>query len=1087
MKEQDVEDIYELSPMQQGMLFHTLYEPAAGEYFEQMICTLRGELEVGAFQEAWQEVVARHPILRSSFHWEELDEPLQVVHKQVSLSWAQHDWRGAPDGDLEDRLAAFLQADQDEGFQLDLAPLMRFALIQITDRVYEFVLSHHHLLLDGWSTPIILREVFAFYDARGGDEPLHLQPARPYSDYIAWLRQQDRAKGNEFWRENLRGFVAPTPLIVGGIAGNRVTDSAMSMAIYAEETFRLSAEVTSALQSLARRQGLTLNSVLQGAWAILLSRYSGESDVVFGATVSGRPTALPEVESMVGLFVNTLPVRARATGGQLLVPWLKELQTQQIEREQHAYASLAELQQMSDGPKGMPLFESILVFESYPSHNMRQERRRGLEISNLRGRERTNYPLTVVVNPGAEVSGRIAYDTRRFETSIMRRMVGHLQTLLEGIAANPDQRLGDLSMLTPAERRQLLVEWNDTKKEYPTDKCIHRLFEAQAARTPEAVAVLLGDQRLTYGELNACANQLARYLISLGVGAETRVAICVERSLDMVVGLLGILKAGGCYVPLDPTYPKERLAFMLDDAQAPVVLTHERFVASFSGQNLRVFCFERDWPSVASLRRDDLTSNNAPAQLAYIIYTSGSTGKPKGVRVPHRGLLNLISWYRRTGGITTADRITQTMSLAFDAAGFEIWPCLTSGAALYLVPQSIVSDPVELRDFLIANAIIMVAVPTPLAEQLLGLAWQKTTALRVMFTGGDALRVTPSESLPFQLVNMYGPTENTVTTTTCIVPPNSHAVPPIGRPIDNVQIYILDAFLQPAPIGVPGELCIAGDNLALGYHDRPSLTAEKFIANPFGGGALYRSGDLARYSPNGDIEFLGRIDTQVKIRGFRIELGEIEALLGQHPGVREVIVTTRGESAVDKRLMAYMVPDEQPTSLGELQDFLSMWLPEYMIPKAIALLEALPMTPNGKIDRRALSSPDETRPAVDTSFVAPRTATEEALAVIWHEVLGLSQIGVHDNFFELGGHSLLATQVLSRVHENFTIDLPLRCFFESPTVARFAARVVSHQLELSEREALEQIVDEIDALSDDEVREMLPASGLGRTSLREIS
>jgi amino acid adenylation domain-containing protein len=945
------------------------------------------------------------------------------------------------------------------------------------------------LLFDGWSTPIILREFLAFYDAHGSGEPPRLEPARPYSEYIAWLLKQDRAEANAFWREKLRGFAAATPLVVDRAVERPSPTESSSKVAYAEEAFRLSATATAALQSLAREQRLTLNTIVQGAWGILLSRYSGEPDVVFGATVSGRPATLPGAESMVGLFINTLPVRVRADGEDLLVPWLKELQAQQVEREQHAHASLAEIQQQSDVPKGSPLFESIFVFESYPSHGARRERRGGgLEIRDLRSRERANYLLSVVVNPGDELCGRIIYDARRFEAPTIRRMVGHLLTLLEGIAVNPQARVGDLSMLTPAERHQLLIEWNDTKTDRPIDRCIHTLVEAQAARAPDAVAVVLGEERRTYGELNAAANQLARYLISLGVGAETRVAVCIESSVDRVVGLLGILKAGGCYVPLDPLSPAERLAFMIKDAQAHVVLTDARNERSFSSsssafskQNTQVVCFARDWPRIAQLGEGDLNLSVELNSTVYMIYTSGSTGKPKGVRVPHSALLNFICWQQRVYGIHADDRATHLTNLAFDGSVFEIWSCLAAGAALYLVPRELVSDPARLRDFLVERAITVAFAPTPLAEQLVALAWPAKTALRLLLTGGDTLRVAPPASLPFTLINGYGPTESTVFATTCVVPPNGQALPPIGRPLDNVQVYILDERMRPTPIGVPGELCIAGDSLSLGYHERPELNAEKFIPNPFGPGSLYRSGDLARYSSNGDIEFVGRLDTQVKIRGFRIELGEIEALLGRHPRVREVAVITQGEGSVDKRLVAYVVPREEPPSLAELSDFLRVELPDYMIPTAIVLLSSMPMNPNGKVDRRALSSLDATPLAVSAPFVAPRTAAEETLAAIWREVLGAPQVGVHDDFFELGGHSLLATQVISRAREAFAMEIPLRHLFEDPTVARLAERIIAQQLEQADRDALEQLVNEIDALSDDEVREMQSHQGVSAT------
>ncbi len=599
------------------------------------------------------------------------------------------------------------------------------------------------------------------------------------------------------------------------------------------------------------------------------------------------------------------------------------------------------------------------------------------------------------------------------------------------------------------------------------------MLESQAERTPNAVAVVFDQDQLTYKQWNRRANQLAHYLRGLGVGPDALVGICIERSIDMVVGLLGILKAGGAYVPLDPAYPKQRLAFMLMDAQVSVLLTQTHLSDGLPAEAIHIVYVDRDWPALAQYPQDNLDPGATHAHLAYVIYTSGSTGQPKGVLISHGSLLNLVFWHHRAFVITPEDRTTQLASLAFDAAGWEIWPSLMAGATLYLVPPDLLGAPMLLRDWLVAQSISVSFAPTPVAEQLITLEWPQNTALRLLLTGGDVLHQSPRTSLPFALINNYGPTDNTVVTTSMEMTPDRPGAPSIGHPIDNVQVYIRDRCDHLTPVGVPGELCIGGAGLALGYHKRPDLTVAKFVDNPYGGGLLYRSGDLARYRQDGSIEFLGRIDDQVKLRGFRIELGEIEAVLSQHPDVHETVAIVGEDTPGHKTLMAYVVPHQKPPIPSELRDFLKTKLPDYMIPAIFMPLETLPMTPNGKVDRRALPAPYASQREHEAGFVPPRTPTEEVIAAIWAEVLGIEKIGIHDHFFALGGHSLLATQVLSRLQEAFSLQLPLRRVFDRPTIAALAELVMAQQLEQAESDALEQILGEIETLSDDDVQQQL--------------
>ncbi|MGA9381329.1 MAG: amino acid adenylation domain-containing protein, partial [Phormidium sp.] len=734
-----------------------------------------------------------------------------------------------------------------------------------------------------------------------------------------------------------------------------------------------------------REHQLTLNNLVQTTWALLLSRYSQETDIVFGATVSGRPPIISGVESIVGLFINTLPMRVQIEAQTELLGLLKDVQAQLVESEQFSYSSLVEIPAQSEVPRGTSLFESILLFENYPVDSTLDEEQKSFSLTNFRAIERTNYPLTVVVAPGEQLLLKVSYDENRFDDRLISRMLGHFVTLLEGIVTNPKQPISQLNMLSESEQHQLLIEWNNTQTDYPANKCVHQLFEEQCLRTPEAVAVVWGSQQLTYQQLNYRANQLAHYLRSLGVEKNVLVGICVERSLEMIVGLLGILKAGGAYLPLDPEYPKERLSMMLKDSCLGVLLSQKKLQEKLPEHQAKLVCLDTDWSAISQLSQENITSEVQPENFAYVIYTSGSTGTPKGVLVSHQGLLNLVFWHQKAFEITSKDRATQLAGTAFDAAVWELWPYLSAGASIYLVAPETLHSPTDLRDWLIEQKINISFLPTPLAEKLLSLEWKKGIALRTMLIGGDKLQNYPSQLIPFQIVNNYGPTENTVVATSGKVALNRAtdiASPSIGRPIANTQVYILDRNLQLVPIGVQGELHIGGASLAQGYLNRPELTAEKFIPNPFSNepsARLYKTGDLARYLFDGNIEYLGRIDNQVKIRGFRIELGEIETILGQHPQVQAAVVITRDDIGEDKRLVAYITPKiEELASTSELRQHLKAFLPEYMIPNVFVTLETLPLTPNGKIDRRALPKP-ESRTGIHSSIVAPRTQTEETL------------------------------------------------------------------------------------------------------------
>ncbi|GAA6614913.1 amino acid adenylation domain-containing protein [Scytonema sp. NUACC26] len=1028
-------DIYPLSSVQQGILFHTLYAPDSGVYCQQLSCTFTGELDVEVFSAAWQQVIARHVVLRTAFTWEHSEQPLQVVYRQVKLPLEIHSWTGLSPQEQQQQLQTFIESEGQRGFQLSVAPLMRLSLIQMSDEVYQFVWTYHHILIDGWSLPLLFTEVLGYYEALSVGHELQLPPSRSYREYIAWLQKQNMAQAEQFWRQTLQGVTSPTPLVV-----DKAHHSLSGEQSYSEEILLLPRAATTALVSLARMNQLTLNTLVQAAWALLLWRYSGESDVVFGVTVSGR-TAANGAESIVGLLINTLPMRVGVKGEESVLSWLKQVHKQQVEISTYEYTPLVQIQGWTDMPRGLPLFESIVVFENYPVDAALQEHSQKLHISDVRAIERTNYPLTLIAQPGEQLSLRFIYDTQRFDSATIARMADHFQTLLEGIITNPARQLSDIPLLTAAEQNQLLVEWNNTQADYPKQLCLHDLFEQQVQKTPNAIAVVFEDEQLTYSELNAKANQLAHHLRSLGVRPEVLVGICTERSTLMVIGLLAILKAGGAYVPLDPIYPPERLAYILSDACVSVLLTQQSVVDLLPDTHGHIVYLDQDWPIHQSLHNPN--SGAIAENLAYAIYTSGSTGRPKGVQICHRAVVNFLRAMSAQPGMVLEDVLVAVTTITFDIAALELFLPLSLGASLVLSRELIADGGQSTAALATSSATVMQGTPATW-RALMQAGFLGNPQLKIL-CGGEAL----DRELATQLLeradslwNMYGPTETTIWSAVSQVQAGSGSVS-IGKAIANTQFYILDTNLQPVPVGVAGELHIGGDGLARGYLNRPELTAEKFIPNPFddAGKRLYKTGDLVRYLPDGNIEYIGRIDHQVKVRGFRIELGEIESLLSQHSTVQQAVVIAK-EIAGDKRLVAYLLPQAEATpTMNELRSFLKQQLPEYMVPSYFIVLDALPLTPNGKVNRNALPDPDHSKLEVE-AYVAPRNEVERLLSTIWLEVLNLEKVGVNDNFFELGGHSLLIVQLHSKLNNkllgNINRDISVIDLFKYPTISTLA-------------------------------------------------
>jgi amino acid adenylation domain-containing protein len=1007
-------------------------------YVAQLVCELEGDLSQGALVRAWEKVLERHAALRTTFFWQELDRPVQVVFRRVDLPWSERDLRDLPANLQRERLESHLAEDRARGFEVSRPPLIRLMLFRTGESSFWLVLTLHQMLLDGWSVPLVLEDVLALYDAerRGGHAELPHRP--PYRDYIAWLLQQDLSEAEAYWRRVLGGF---SPSL--GTLDARPPDGPDEG--YGEDHLVIAQNAVEGARALARAHRVTLNTLIQAAWGLLLGHSIGSRDVVFGTVVSGRPAELPGIESTVGLFINTLPARLRIPEEGTISEWLRQIQERQAEMRRYEHSPLVEVQRWAGIPPNQPLFESILVFQNYPVAASLAGRSTALGIRGARTLEQTNYDLTLVAEPGTELRLSLAYPRRRFQRSSILRMLRQLQSVLEGLGEA--QRPAELSLLTAIERHQVVHEWNDTGGELGNGTCFHRLFEAQAERTPDRVAVVGEEEHLTYAELDRQADALAWRLRRLGMAPETRVGICLERSPQAIVALLGVLKAGGAYVPLEAAQPRERLAAILEGSGALFLLTRENLLGTLPTGRFQVLCIDR--PDL----RDSMPVPGPepnPAQLAYVIFTSGSTGRPKGVAVEHRQLVHYVTAVLARLRLPEGASFATVSSLATDLGNTAVFPALCSGGRLHVVPEWRIADAAALEEYCARHPIdCLKIVPSHLAALLSGGRPHEVLPRQWLVLGGEAadrsLVARLRELAPrCEILNHYGPTETTVGASTHRLGFGGEpaATPPIGRPLPGVRLILLGWNRQPVPIGAPGEIHIGGSGVARGYLGDPAQTAEKLIPDPWGDGArLYRTGDLARLLPDGAVDLLGRIDHQVKVRGHRIETTEIEAVLREDESLLEAVVIALGDTPGERRLVAYVVPRVgADIRAEELRHRVRDRLPDFMMPSAIVGLEALPRLPSGKVDRRALPAP-EWRGGGEDEDAAPRSPAEELLAGIWCEVLGVERVGRDDDFFALGGHSLLATQVVSRARRVFGVELALRELFEAPRLADLASRI----------------------------------------------
>jgi amino acid adenylation domain-containing protein len=1031
---ENVQDIYELSAMQHGLLYDSVITGNSGMYMIQLDYVLRGRVDRDVLQRVWQETLNRHAILRTSFHWDEIKTPLQIVHEKVPIAVDFHDWNDCPSEELEHRMDLFRDEDRVKGFDFESPPLMRLDLFHVGPGVYRLHWSFHHLLMEGWSAALVQAEVQQRYRCAFTAEPLVLAEHRSYRDYITWTQEQDPKVAEAYWRKVLKGYEGATHLCVD----HNPSDLHVPVDQFDGQVLTVSREKTAALKEFGKRHELTLNTLVQGAWALMLSAYTGQRDMVFGSVVSGRSVPMDGVESIVGLFVNLLPSRVEVVPDLALVEWLQDFQKSQVEQRTFEYVGLAEVKAWSDIPAAKTMFETVVVFQNWTGDLTSTRWNDELTVEEVRGHHGSpGSPIAVVVIPADELVLGISYDLKRYSVADIETMLGCLRSLLEALPEGGDWKLRDLPLLN-AENHQLVVgQWNPPASTEATP-LVPTELERQAQATPDATAIIAGGTTWTFAELDRRANQVAGALARAGVVAGQRVALCVEREPWMVAAMMGALKAGCPYVPLDPAHPTGRLTDLLEDASVSMLLLGESVQDRLPASGIDVGRLVLGGSEIDGAPETRPATEPSATDIAYMIFTSGSTGRPKGVQVSHGALANFVAHCREEFELTPADRVLQFASISFDTAIEEIFPTLASGATLVLRDDSMIGSVDAFLQACTDWGITLIDFPTAywnVITQGLGEAEGcLPETVRLIILGGERarsehlaewLRCVPDGP---RILNTYGPTEATVVATSVELTAADLEDDelPIGRPIRNTRAYILDNRGQPVPAGVTGELHLAGAGLAEGYFGQPEWTAERFVPDPFAaepGARMYKSGDLARYRPDGNIEYVGRVDHQVKFRGYRIELEEIEAVLCQQEAVQDAAVLLREDTPGHPRLVAYVIPGSVDATADDLKAGLADRLPAYMIPSVVVFLDVLPLTPHGKVDRKALRKPEERAAAAVDESSQPSTELERKLAAIWSDVLEMEDVGLQDNFFDLGGHSLLLMPVISEVKKQVGVEL----------------------------------------------------------------
>ncbi|MBD2611527.1 amino acid adenylation domain-containing protein [Nostoc punctiforme FACHB-252] len=1050
-----------LSFAQQGLWFINQLTPNTPTYNIPIVINFKGCINFTALQDSLNEIIRRHEVLRTSFRVEN-GQPVQVVNQAVSVTLEVEDLRYLSENERTQEARRLATDLVKQPFDLSAQSLLRSKILQLNDRSYQLLVTIHHIIADGWSMGILIKELTALYEAFSTDKvsPLSELPIQ-YRDFVNWQRKwldSERIQSLlSYWKQKLQGEL---PVL------NLPTDRARSPVQTfngAQAKLVLSQSLTKELKNLSRQQGVTLFMTLLTGFKILLYRYTGQTDILVGSPIANRNKA--EIESLIGLFVNVLILRTELSGDLSFQELLRRVKSTALEAYIHQdlpFEKLVEELQPNRDLSYNPLFQVMFFLQNVQISNPTLS---DVSVFYEEGYNGTSkFDLTLFMEDFEQgLLATCEYNTDLFNADTITRMLGNFQTLLESIISDSEQCISNLQLLTPSELQQLLVEWNDTQTDYPQDKCIHQLFEEQVEKTPDAVAVVFENQQLTYRELNNRANQLAHYLQSLGVKPEVIVGVCIKRSPEILIALLAILKAGGAYVPLDPAYPQERLTFMLEDSQAKVLLTQSHLVELFAQLSVDIICIDRNSQLLSRQSTANLPSEVKSHHLAYVIYTSGSTGVPKGVAIEHQNCVALLTWSR---GVFTDDDLAGVLastSICFDLSVFELFVPLSWGGKVILVENTLHLPSVT------AEVSLVNTVPSIITEllQINGLPSSvKTVNLAGEPLQNQLVQQIYQNNYIQRVLNLYGPSEDTTYSTFAQVNRDNNVT--IGRPITNTQIYLLDTNLQPVPIGVPGEIYIGGAGLARGYLNRAELTDEKFITNPFSSqikSRLYKTGDLARYLPDGNLEYLGRVDNQVKIRGFRIELGEIENALLKHSAVGEVVIVVREDKVGDKQLVAYIVSlQNQIPTVSELRNYLKTLLPNYMIPNIFTFLDTLPLLPNGKVDRRALRVPDSLRPTLTTTYQVPQSQMEQQIAKLWQEVLHLEQVGIHDNFFDLGGHSLLVLTVNNKLRGILQRDISVVTMFQNPTIYSLA-QYLSQEQQFSFRGTRDRVNKQIEAIN----------------------
>nr|UNQ78280.1 non-ribosomal peptide synthetase [Microbispora sp.] len=1040
MKKSRVEDVLPLTPLQEGLLFHAVgASRSADVYTVQLSVDIEGTVEPSRLRAAARTLLRRHANLRAAFRHEGVKRPVQVIVRDVEPALSEADLSALPAYEREAELERQAADERSRGFDLARPPLLRMLLIRLGDERHRLVVTNHHILLDGWSTGLLMAELFALY-AEAGDDA-RLPRAVPYRRHLEWLAGQDRDAAVAAWSRALAGLEEPTLMAPGTVLGG----AGMPEQIRVE----LPEELTRSLRATAQRYGVTMNTLMQAGWGLLLSRILGRHDLVFGATVSGRSPEVPGAEGMIGLFINTLPVRLRLRPEESVATTLSRLQEEQIRLIPHQHLGLAEVQAAA-GIRTM--FDTILVFENYPlDRSLPTASQAGLRVTGAAITDATHYPLALFVIPGQRLLLRLDYQPAIFDRDSVTLFAERLVQVLQAMTTDPDMPIGQVDILTPHERHQLLTEWNNTDHPHPPT-LLPDLFQQQAAHTPHATAIIDRDHHTTYTDLNTRANRLAHHLISHGAAPEHLIALALPRTTELITTILAITKTGAAYLPIDPTYPTQRIHHMLHDAQPTTLITTTHLAPTLT-PTLPPTChiLLLDHPHTTTTLTTQPTTNPTntqrkhplhPHHPAYVIYTSGSTGTPKGITIPHQALGNFLEAMSEIVPCDERDRLLAVTTVAFDISVLEMFVPLTNGACVGILGTSEGRDTLTSAPLAKLAPTVMQATPTHW-RILLHEAGEDIHDLRVL-VGGEALSSNLLSSLLERgcaVTNLYGPTETTVWSAYAKLDEAAEGTPPIGRPIRNTGVFVLGADLLPVPVGVSGELYISGVGLARGYAGRPGLTSERFVACPYGpaGARMYRTGDVVRWRADGNVEFVGRADQQVKLRGFRIEPGEVEAVLARHESVGQAAVMVREDRPGDRRLVAYVVPAAQARpDERTLRAFAAEALPDYMVPSSVVVLTSLPLTPNGKLDRKALPAPD---PSALVSHRAPQTAHEQILCTLFADVLGLERVGVDDSFFDLGGHSLLATRLVSRIRSALGIELEIRALFETPTVTGLAQRL----------------------------------------------